>query len=92
MILEKVNGSLLESKTIVKVKIIEMKRKKKSPEVNWRAPCHSGWFFLFFSFLYVHIFWFYDKVVMEWKKNSHIVYLLLINAEGFVFLFFYSRR
>lgn len=29
MILEKVNGSLLESKTIVKVKIIEMKRRRK---------------------------------------------------------------
>lgn len=54
MILEKVNGSLLESKTIVKVKIIEMKR-KKSPEVNWRAPCHSGWFFVLLIF-YVHIF------------------------------------
>lgn len=54
MILEKVNGSLLESKTIVKVKIIELKR-KKSPEVNWRAPCHSGWFFLFFLF-FMYIF------------------------------------
>lgn len=50
MILEKVNGSLLESKTIVKVKIIEMKRRKKSPEVNWRAPCHSGCFFFVLLF------------------------------------------
>lgn len=52
MILEKVNGSLLESKTIVKVKIIEMKRrKKKSPEVKLACAMSFRLFFVLLFFI-----------------------------------------